>query len=224
VKISETVNRTVWLTVFGAAMGLLEAAVVVYLRELYYPQGFLFPIVVMPVRIAVVELMREAMTLVMLAAVSVIAERRAIERFFVFAYLFGVWDLTYYAGLKIVLGWPESIWTWDILFLIPVPWLAPVFYPALISVLLIAGFFVHRALARRGSAPAPTREGWCVSIAGAALIVTAFCWRFRDVGSSREPESFPAALFWIGLALATSPFALATYRSLRPDPPFPRPD
>jgi hypothetical protein len=222
-RISEAARRTVWLTAFGAAMGLLEAAVVVYLRELYYPQGFRFPIVLMPVRIAAVELTREAMTLVMLAAVSVIAERRPIDRFFVFAYLFGVWDLAYYAGLKIVLGWPESIWTWDILFLIPVPWLAPVFYPALISVLLITGYFAHRDLGRRSATLAPTRRGWCVSIAGAAVFVTAFCWRFRDVGSGREPVSFPAALFWIGVALATAPFALAAYRSLRPDRPSRRP-
>ena len=37
----------VWMTVFFAAMAFLESAVVVYLRALYYPEGFDFPLVPM---------------------------------------------------------------------------------------------------------------------------------------------------------------------------------
>ncbi|MCK7540484.1 MAG: hypothetical protein MZV63_61130 [Marinilabiliales bacterium] len=35
--------RFFWLAVFAVAMGFLEGIVVVYLRELYYPEGFDFP-------------------------------------------------------------------------------------------------------------------------------------------------------------------------------------
>ena len=63
-------RRSVWLTVFAVAMGFLEAAVVVYLRELYYPGGFEFPIVQITPKIVVVEIVREFTTLVMLFAVA----------------------------------------------------------------------------------------------------------------------------------------------------------
>ena len=35
-----------WLIVYAAAMAYVEAAVVVYLRALYYPQGFAFPLAI----------------------------------------------------------------------------------------------------------------------------------------------------------------------------------
>lgn len=34
-------------------------------------------------------------------------------------------------------GWPHSLWDWDILFLIPLPWWGPVLAPVLISLLMI---------------------------------------------------------------------------------------
>ena len=34
----------IWLTVFAIAMGFLETTVVVYLREILYPNGFSFPL------------------------------------------------------------------------------------------------------------------------------------------------------------------------------------
>jgi hypothetical protein len=208
-------GRIAWLVAYAAAMGFLEAAVVVYLRELYYPGGFRFPIVTMPARVALVEIAREAATLVMLLAVSILAGRGALDRFYVFGFLFGVWDLVYYAALRVFLGWPESLLTWDILFLIPVPWLAPVLYPALVAALLIVGFAVNEALARRGLELRPTRSGWAVAWTGALVIVVSFCWRFRDVVESRMPGDFPAWLFWPGLALAVIPFGAAALRSRR---------
>ncbi len=48
------------LAIFSIAMGFLEAAVVIYLRELYYPEGFKFPLSPIPPAIAGIELLREA--------------------------------------------------------------------------------------------------------------------------------------------------------------------
>ncbi len=160
-------RRTVWLVLYAVAMGFFEAAVVVYLRELYYPDGFRFPLVLLPDRIAWTELARELTTLIMLLAIAMIAGRDRLDRFFVFGFLFGVWDIVYYVGLWVLLGWPESLLTWDVLFLIPLPWLGPVFYPVLISLLLITGFLVHERSARRGQAlrlrvrdrPSPASRG-----------------------------------------------------------------
>ncbi|MFH1062114.1 MAG: hypothetical protein V1747_04420 [Candidatus Omnitrophota bacterium] len=36
-----------------------------------------------------------------------------------FLTIFAVWDIFYYVWLKLLLGWPRSIFDWDILFLIP---------------------------------------------------------------------------------------------------------
>ena len=52
-------RRLPWLTLYAVAMGFLEAVVVVYLRELYYPEGFRFPIKIIPDHIAIAELVRE---------------------------------------------------------------------------------------------------------------------------------------------------------------------
>ena len=208
-----TVRRTRWLTVFAVAMGWLEAGVVVYLRELYYPEGFGFPIIIIPQHIAVVELVRELTTLLLLLSVAVLAGHDRHDRFFVFGYLMGVWDIVYYIGLWAFLGWPASPLIWDVLFLIPVPWLGPVIYPVLISCFLIGGFLLHEALRRRGREIALTPAEWCVASAGAVLIVVAFCWNWQVVGQSVVPIRFPVALFVAGLLAGTAPFIRAARRA-----------
>lgn len=207
------VRRAVWLTLYATAMGLLEAAVVVYLRELYYPNGFSFPIQIIPPRIALVEILREATTLLMLLAVAVLAARDRTDGFFVFSFLFGCWDIVYYLGLRLFLGWPESVWTWDLLFLIPVPWLSPVVYPVAISALLIAGFAVHERLRVRGRRLLPSGAEWACACAGGALVIAAFCWHWRVVSRGTLPGPFPAWLFALGLAAGSAPFARALRRA-----------
>jgi len=207
-----TVRRTLWLTVFAVAMGWLEAAVVVYLRQLYYPGGFEFPLIIIPQQIAVVELVRELTTLLMLLSVAVLVGRDRHDRFFVFGYLFGVWDIVYYFGLWAFRGWPASPLTWDVLFLIPVPWLGPVIYPMLVSCLLIGGYLLHEALRRRGRAIALTPVEWSVASVGAVTIVVAFCWNWRVVEQSVAPDRFPLALFVAGLLAGTAPFIRAARR------------
>lgn len=169
-----TRRTTLWITAFAIAMGVLEGAVVVYLRRLYFPGGFHFPMQMIENDIAVVELWREAATIVMLAAVGVLAGRTRAERFAWFIYCFGVWDLVYYAFLKLSLGWPESFLTWDILFLIPVPWAGPVLAPCIVAatmcvVALSAVRFTDRGLDARMTA----RERMLLS-SGALVIVVSF--------------------------------------------------
>jgi hypothetical protein len=142
----KAINRTLlWVTVYGIAMGVLEAAVVVYLRRLYFPGGFQFPLAPVEYDIIIVELWREAATILMLIALGAIAGRNRGERFAYFLYAFGVWDLVYYAFLKLALDWPASLLTWDILFLLPVPWVGPVIAPCIIALTMIAvGIMVVR--------------------------------------------------------------------------------
>ena len=207
-------RRVVWLSVFAVSMGFLEAAVVVYLRELYYPGGFEFPIVLLSDRVATVEIVREATTLFMILAVAALSGTSPHDRFYVFGYLFGVWDLTYYLGLTLFLGWPSSLMTWDILFLIPLPWLSPVLYPVLVSLFLIGGFVVDEGLRSRGGLTL-TRPEWIVAATGAVVIVVSFCREWRVVVEQRVPEHFPWWLFALGMLIAVGPFLRAWRRALQ---------
>lgn len=138
--------------IFSAAMGYLEAAVVVYLRELYYPAGFNIPLKVKfpfikfgPVnelkqfskKLMLTELAREFSTLVMLLVFAMIAGSSLPEKIAYFLLAFGVWDIFYYIFLKAILNWPESLNTTDIFFLLPVPWIGPVWLPVFCSIIVI---------------------------------------------------------------------------------------
>ena len=89
--------KILWITVFAIAMGFLESAVVIYLREIYYPGGFAFPLKLIGGTLALTEILREAATMIMLLMVASIASRRAIERFawFIYALLSGIYFIMY---------------------------------------------------------------------------------------------------------------------------------
>ncbi len=95
------------VTAFAIAMGFLESAVVVYMREILYPGGFEFPLSPIPVRLAVAELLREVATLVMLVSIGILAGRRFSTGFAWFIYTFAIWDIFYYVFLWLLLGWPQ---------------------------------------------------------------------------------------------------------------------
>lgn len=209
-------GRYVWLWLLGVAVGWFEASVVVYLRELYYPGGFRFPIVIAPARIAAVEIVREAASILLLAAAARLAGRQFLERFAAFLLLFGVWDLVYYAVLWLVLGWPESLAMWDVLFLIPVPWLGPVWAPCVVSLVLVGvGSYMYWT----PDTPRHVRPlDWAVEIAAGLLIVASFVADWTAVPEVREPRPFPAWLFWLGLGLGLCWFLFRERRFRRASP------
>jgi len=129
----ETVFQIIVLAAYAAGMALVEAAVVVYLRALYYPSGFLIHsaanLAVIPLAILRVEIFREAATIVMLAAVGFLSFSTVRERIAAFVFAFSVWDIFYYLFLYVILGWPPSLATLDVYFLIPWPWIGPVWFP-----------------------------------------------------------------------------------------------
>ena len=156
-------------------MGYLEAAVVVYLRQIYYPGGFAFPLnTTMLKPILLVESGREAATLVMLAVIAWLAGRNRLERFSWFLIVFGVWDISYYLGLKAILGWPPSLLTWDILFLIPIPWVAPVLAPVLVAALMIALGLGYINLGRTGRVVRGDTIDWLALTIGPTAILLSF--------------------------------------------------
>lgn len=224
-------RTVVALFLFGIAFGYLEAAVVSYLRLLheparlrYYPHraaSELFPLLTVgqlresgaqQAKLLVTEIGREAATLIMLAAIALAVARNAGQWAAAFVIAFGVWDISFYAFLKVLLDWPASLWTWDILFLLPVPWVGPVLAPVLVSVIMtIAGVWHLRAEAR-GGARLIGPAHWAGILAGAAVIVFAFAMDYRNVLSAAMPNPFHWTIFGAGLLLGTASYAHAALR------------
>lgn len=170
-------RRYLTLGVFAAAMGVLEAIVVVYLRQIYYPGGFAFPTVPIPPQMLSVEIIRETVTLVMLACAGMLAGRNRLERLAYFLFAFGVWDLFYYAGLKYFLGWPPSPLTWDVLFLIPVTWLGPVLAPVICALTMVLFALCVTVPPEKGREVRITPGQWGLLVMGAFLV---FCTFVQD--------------------------------------------
>ncbi len=124
---------------YALAMAYAEAAVVAYLREIYGIKDIVLDLPTTPDRLTAIETGREAATIVMLLAVGWIAGTRLQDRLGYFVFAFGLWDIAYYAWLALLVGWPHSIFDWDVLFLIPVPWWSPVLAPALIAAMMCVG-------------------------------------------------------------------------------------
>ncbi len=168
------------LIVFSISMGFMESAVVVYLRELLYPGGFKFPLAPIPPLLAYTELSREAATIIMLLIIGILSGRNFTERFSYFLFCFAVWDLFYYVFLYVLLGWPESFLTWDILFLIPVPWAGPVLAPCMVSVTMIALSASVVSLQQRNPAVTLQPAEWTLLIAGSFIIIASFTFDFTE--------------------------------------------
>ena len=182
-----------WLTAFSVAMGFLETTVVVYLRELYYPNGFTFPLAPIKSGLAVTELLREAATLLMLLSVGILAGRTAVQRFSFAIYSFAVWDLCYYLFLKLLLDWPESLFTWDILFLIPVPWVGPVLAPCLVALTMTVLALVAVRLERQGFTLRFTAAVQGLWWAGSLLILASFMGDYVSYVQSQQGELWTAS-------------------------------
>jgi len=194
------IARVILLAAFGAAMAFVEAAVVVYLRAVL-GAGPLFPMKDLPPLLLSIEIGREAATLVMLVSAAALSVRGAARRMGAFLFLFAVWDVLYYAWLRATIGWPVGIEEWDILFLVPLPWVGPVW-----SVLVIcAGMAVFGVLFLRMPEEAPFSPGlwgWVCGVVGAGIVVANYILEWQKIEYGRViPSDFSLGPYLAGLAL-----------------------
>lgn len=205
---------------FGISFGYVEAAVVIYLRALYEPlrqrltpgraPGDLFPLVNREKMVAEapetalllnVEVIREAATIVMLAAAAMLVTAERSLWLPTLSIAFGAWDLSFYLFLKLWIDWPASLLTWDLLFLLPVPWVAPVLAPVIVSFTIIGCGVV--TLYR----PIYTEwRHWTGLFLGGALVILSFTWDFRHVIAGNMPRPFTWWLFVTGEAVSLGSF------------------
>jgi hypothetical protein len=219
--------KTLWIVFFAVAMGYFESSVVVYLRELYYPEGFDFPLKAMTQTVAVTELYRELATLIMILAVSVLVAEFWLQRFAWFLVVFSVWDIAYYVFLKVLIGWPSSFFTTDILFLLPSIWTGPVVAPVINSLIMILVAIV--ILKKTKESKLFTRLSgmvWILLVTGSLIVLIAYMKDFAsfvldyehslssgDIGRDQNllylstqfiPRSFDWLLFITGVGMHLS--------------------
>ena len=208
------------LFLFAVAMGFLEAAVVSYLRILFYSKDFYLSLAGSIFNSAfTIEIVREFSTLVMLVTVPVLAGRKFIEGFSYFLFIFAVWDIFYYVFLKIIINWPSSFLEWDVLFLIPLPWLAPVLSPLICTVIMIflsvtLFYFSNKYI----SFDNLSKTEWLLIAAGSVFIIFSFIWDYtgiviknfhsiiagknlQELSESFVPKIFHWEIFGIGIII-----------------------
>jgi hypothetical protein len=203
--------------ILAIAFGYIEAAVVVYLRQIFHPAGFNFPLAAFLLaddsrNLLFVEVGREAATLTLIFAAAILSGQNRHQRLAYFLTIFAVWDIFYYVWLKVILGWPASIMDWDILFLIPTSWAGPVLAPMLVSLtmLVLAAMILYRDCLGK---PIKTSVwDWLgFSLAG-LLVVASFCIAGRYITQPDYASHFPWPLFLAGLVLPLALFAKCLYR------------
>jgi hypothetical protein len=123
--------------------------------------------------------------------------------------VFGVWDIFYYLWLKVLLGWPASVFDWDVLFLIPLPWIGPVVAPLLVALAMVGcGVAICLRIAE-GRPFQPRLLAWVLGGAGMAVILLSFMVDTDATLGGLPPRDYRYELLASGLLLLLSGFAFA---------------
>jgi hypothetical protein len=201
------------VVLFAASMAWVESAVVVALRTLV---DRLEPYQANPLpfvqTLGEVELAREIATLIMLYAVGWLAGQTRQTRWGYAFLAFGVWDILYYVFLKMIVDWPHSIWDWDILFLLPLPWWGPVIAPVMIATMMIILGTLITQFNDADHPIWPSRRAQILGWGGAVLALLVFMSdTIRSINGGIEairtvlPTWFNWPVFIIALALMAAP-------------------
>ena len=205
-------ERTRWAIVmaFAIAMAWVEAASVFYIRALVDRiEPYQSDPLPMHGALGYVELWREAATLVMIATLGVLAGGTRRGRAAYAALAFGTWDIFYYVFLRVISGWPRTPLDWDVLFLLPLPWWAPMLAPVSIALMMILWGTLATQLGD-GSTDAPW--AWALGSVGIVLALVVFMIDAgralpdgRDAVLHVLPTTFNWPLFCVALLLMASP-------------------
>ncbi len=220
-------KKAVVIIIWGIAFGFVEASVVEYLRAIYYPVsagGFHFPVKTLAELQSMgpehlhrlqIEIVREFFTLVMLATIAIAVARNRRQAWAYFMIAFGVWDIFYYVWLKIFLDWPAGLMTWDLLFLLPVPWVSPVAAPVIISLALTISGLIVLGFEDKDQPLLMTWRDWTLIAFGGFIVIVSFCWDYKNIMAGGFPNPFQWKLFFIGLALSSVTFVFAVSKRLK---------
>jgi hypothetical protein len=220
-----TTTRFVIACLFSIAFAYIESAVVVYLRVIFHPDGFIFPLsnadtILQHKALLLTEIGREAATIVLIFTGAWLFGRNLQQRFAYFLTIFAVWDIFYYIWLKVfsaclkaIPDWPLSIMDWDILFLIPIAWASPVLAPVLVSIVMLVFAMIILFRDCRGRPIRASRIDWIGFIAAAIVIVISFCIPGPHIAEPDYQSYFYWPLFAFGLLAAIALFVKCLLKS-----------
>jgi len=206
------------VVVFGIAFGYIEAAVVVYLRAIFSPDGFTFPLAEFGIgalwkRPLLTEVGREAASMVLIFSAAWLFGRNFRQRFAYFSTIFAVWDIFYYIWLKVLIDWPSSLMDWDILFLIPTVWVAPVAAPVLVSLTLLIFAVIILYHDCCGRAIKVTPLDWLGFVIAGVVVVVSFIIAGLYIAQPDFRSFFYWPMFGLGEALAIGLFVRCLWKS-----------
>lgn len=212
------ITRFVIAVVFSIAFAYIESAVVVYLRVIFHPDGFTFPLsnvntILQHKALLLTEIGREAATIVLIFTGAWLFGRNHQQRFAYFLTIFAVWDIFYYVWLKVLLDWPARIMDWDILFLIPVAWAGPAVAPVLVSIILLVIAIVILYRDCRGRPIRANRIEWLGFIAAGVVVVVSFCIAGRHIAEPHYQHYFYWPIFALGNIIAIALFVKCLLKS-----------
>ena len=135
---------------------------------------------------------------------------------------FGVWDIFYYVCLRLMSDWPKSLFDWDVLFLLPLPWWGPVLAPVCIALLMIVGGTLVSQYPNRRAVTPLTPTLWRLNWLGVALALYVFMAdsiravsRGLEVTRTVLPTAFNWSVFVVALMLMAAPVAQTAW-AMRP--------
>ena len=218
-----TLKRFIIVVLFTIAFAYIEAAVVVYLRTIFHPNGFNFPLEIFGATLLwrkhlLIEIGREAATIVVIFTGSFLSGRNKQQRAAYFLTIFAVWDLFYYVWLKVLIDWPVSIMDWDVLFLIPVTWASPVLAPILVSLTMLAfaGMILYLDSVTREIRLSKFEQlGFFTAC---LIVVVSFCIAGLHVTKPDFASYFSWIAFLAGLISAILLFSRCVLRAIEPPP------
>ncbi len=202
-KKESIIPELIKLAAFGIAFGYIEGAVAHYLRLHFYPHGLTLNLVI-DLHTLLVEMGRELATLVVLLSVALLTKGPAIRRLANFVFIFAVWDIVYYGGLYLFEGWPKTLLDWDVLFLIPVPWFAPVIAPVAISLLGITGSLIILTIYKKFI---KIKNGLLTVILLSGALISWLASFMLYPPSNQFPARYDWLLFFAGVLFASSGYA-----------------
>ncbi|UCG66769.1 MAG: hypothetical protein JSW12_07105 [Deltaproteobacteria bacterium] len=199
----------IWIVTFAIAFAWVESSAVVYLREISFGGSFSSPFFLdwengqlfadATIRI---ELVREIATILILVSVGWAAGKNALQKFCFFMIVFGIWDIFYYIWLWAMVRWPDSLMSWDLLFIVPLPWVAPVITPLLIALaMVVAGLFLLY-YDEKGYIIYWRWYDWGIELICAFLVIVAFCWDWKNILHTGIPNPFAWWLYLPAYLLA----------------------
>lgn len=187
-NIKDGFRRWIWAVIFSVAFAWVESAVVVYLRKIYFDGVFKFPLVIVWEEgkhiidpLIQIEFGREIATIIMLVAIGYVTGKSKLQRFCFFMIAFGIWDIFYYLWLYVMVGWPGSLLTWDLLFYVPLPWVGPVITPVLIAVAMVGAGSLIIYYDEKGYVMRWRLYDMAIELGCGLLIIVAFCWDWKNI-------------------------------------------